>query len=117
MPGDTKDIGTVKARIPRQAQDEDFSKEYPGLKIVLVSKTAKVSDGMMQTTAYEYEGYKFLRASAHPDLLVYGMAIEDWEELVADQNSVNAGVVPGLTRGAPVSRQELHSYGVPNTED
>ena len=113
MPGETMDLGTVKAR---HVQDYDFDARHPGYKTVLVSKSDKASPGMTMAEAYKSDGWVFLEESPHPDLAVYGITWDEFHEREREQ-AVLGKVTGGITATptTPVSRQELHGYGTPVT--
>lgn len=111
MPGETMDIGTVRAR---NVQDMDYTKKYPGYRICLVSKSDKASPGLTQVQAYANDGWAFLEDSPHPDLAVYGLSEEEAAAKDAEE-AVLKGDTGGVTSSndRPLSRKDIQAYGSP----
>ena len=113
------DIGHARAR----AWEQDWGKEYPGLRVVLLSKSVKSESGLTQCQEYEMEHWTFLRDAHHPDLALYGIEEEEIAAREAEEKA-SGGILPTAQiygsptnvkteRLAPIGRNEMvREYGV-----
>lgn len=121
MPGETQDIGHAKARWL-----QDYQEKYLNHHVVVAFKSVKAEFGASQVDEYKMDGYEVLEDSRHPDGVVMGLPIDEYNVRRAAERELQA--LPSATFNVdghqydqevtavaqrPISRKQMEDeYGV-----